>query len=648
MVVLLAARRRRADRRTPQQAASERAGLAVQRATARQRAADREERRARRQAAADAAAAAHDGVRPWLLRLLTPPACRRLVGPAILGLCAAELTLFLLYHAARDGITWGDVVWDCFGTLVTAILAGLLLLRWLLPRLVSLLRWSLWGTSRLSSRARVALAHAAVLLACLLVVLLGPVPVRHGVAAALTTLLPAVLAAGLGGWACLVLFRRFRTARRRLTRHFADVLFSLVTFAVILLLFRPTLAAAQVAAAALFPVAVWLGVRGWRAMDEAENPAVRSAADIVVALLLGLTFVLCLVGLANLLHLPPAEMSVLRAVLGQTGAVVDLPWWAWASACLLLAGANLAFLRWPGRLDKLARWFARVRLVPVFEVVRRASSGVHIGLLTIALIGLAAPAATESALRTQLAQQYTQTLAATFEARGELAAYQEITREFGATPAPDTASLARIVVQIDDTSRPAGGSVDATGVELDLARRVGKLQATTLAGQAPALERAAAAATGRSGIAAAPASAGQEKDHLDQLSSAEEAEHAVGRQVEQAADLATGAVAGAISLTPLGQVLGDTEVTEIVREYLSGLVESSPLKDVFAGWAQRIAGSSRPPRAAALVVPDAQQLEDAAKDELPASSPDYPFAVAEAENPAYPPAAEPQHARGCR
>ena len=38
-------------------------------------------------------------------------------------------------------------------------------------------------------------------------------------------------------------------------------------------------------------------------------------------------------------------------------------------------------------------------------------------------------------------------------------------------------------------------------------------------------------------------------------------------------------------------------------------------------------------------MPDAQQLEDAAKDEMPASSPDYPFAVAEAENPAYPPAA---------
>jgi hypothetical protein len=638
MMVIAAVRQRQMERWTPQQAASERARRETRQASVRQRAAGREVRRARqRQGVTDAVAVAHEGVRPWLLRLLTPGACRRLVASAVLGLCAAELTLLLLNETTR-GTTWGHVLWDCGATWVTAILA-LLLLRWLLPSLVPLLGWSLWRTGRLSSRDRVTLAHAAVLLTGLLVVLLGPAPVRHGVASALTTLLPPVLAAGLGSWACLVLFRRCRTAQRRSARRLGDALFSVVTFAVILLTFRPTLAAAQVAAAALLPVAVWLGVRGWRAMNKAENPAVRSAADITVALLLGLTFVLCLVGLANLLHLPPAEVSVLRAVLGRAGAVVDLPWWAWAGAFLLLAAANLAFLRWPGRLDKASRWSARVRLGPTVVVVRRGSSGVHIGLLTIALIGLAAPAAAESALRTQLTQQYTQTLAATFEARGELAAYQEIAREFGTTRLPDTTSLARIVVQIDDTSRPAPGSIDATGVELDLARRVGKLQAAALAGQAPALERAAAAAAGSSGIAAATASAGQEKKHLDQLSSAEEAEHAVEHQVEQAADLATGAVARALSLAPFSQVLGDTEITEIVREYLSELVESSPLKDVFAGWAQRIAGGSRPPQAATLVVPDAQQLEDAAVNELPASSPDYPYVVAEAENSAVPPAA---------
>lgn len=43
-----------------------------------------------------------------------------------------------------------------------------------------------------------------------------------------------------------------------------------------------------------------------------------------------------LVGLAILLHLPSAEMSVLD----RAGAVVDVPWWAWAGACLLLAGGE--------------------------------------------------------------------------------------------------------------------------------------------------------------------------------------------------------------------------------------------------------------------------------------------------------------------
>jgi hypothetical protein len=70
-------------------------------------------------------------------------------------------------------------------------------------------------------------------------------------------------------------------------------------------------------------------------------------------------------------------------------------------------GTNLAILRWPGRLDKPDRWFAWARLIPTFGVIRRVSSEVHIGLLTIALIGLAASVAAECALRTQLAQQYT-------------------------------------------------------------------------------------------------------------------------------------------------------------------------------------------------------------------------------------------------
>jgi hypothetical protein len=48
--------------------------------------------------------------------------------------------------------------------------------------------------------------------------------------------------------------------------------------------------------------------------------------------------------------------------------------------------------------------------------------------------------------------------------------------------------------------------------------------------------------------------------------------------------------------------------------------------------------STTPDDFTALLVPDAQQMEDAAVNELPASSPDYLSAVVEAQNPDVPPA----------
>ena len=54
--------------------------------------------------------------------------------------------------------------------------------------------------------------------------------------------------------------------------------------------------------------------------------------------------------------------------------------------------------------------------------------------------------------------------------------------------------------------------------------------------------------------------------------------------------------------------IGSNEVVQIVREYLGGLIEESPLKDVFAAWTGRLAGTSRPPDAEFLVVPDPEKL----------------------------------------
>ena len=90
-----------------------------------------------------------------------------------------------------------------------------------------------------------------------------------------------------------------------------------VTGTAILLLYQRDLVGAQGAAGLLFPVAVWFSIRGWRAMNDADRFAVRAAVDIAVSLMLGGSLVLLLVWLANLLHMPAAEVAVLRGVLGR-------------------------------------------------------------------------------------------------------------------------------------------------------------------------------------------------------------------------------------------------------------------------------------------------------------------------------------------
>jgi hypothetical protein len=57
--------------------------------------------------------------------------------------------------------------------------------------------------------------------------------------------------------------------------------------------------------------------------------------------------------------------------------------------------------------------------------------------------------------------------------------------------------------------------------------------------------------------------------------------------------------------------ISENEVFQIVREYLSGLVEDSPLKDIFGAWLKHLPGAKPPPAADAMVIPDAPRLEKA-------------------------------------
>ncbi len=57
--------------------------------------------------------------------------------------------------------------------------------------------------------------------------------------------------------------------------------------------------------------------------------------------------------------------------------------------------------------------------------------------------------------------------------------------------------------------------------------------------------------------------------------------------------------------------IGELEVVQVIAEYLGGLVENSPLKDVLADWAGRFTGAHAPPPAEETVVPDPARLKAA-------------------------------------
>jgi hypothetical protein len=134
------------------------------------------------------------------------------------------------------------------------------------------------------------------------------------------------------------------------------------------------------------------------------------------------------------------------------------------------------------------------------------------------------------------------------------------------------------------------------------------MQAVALSVRPPGLAQAEAAATRQAGFDAPPADADQEKNRLAALDAGEKQDNATRRLVDQAAELAATAVANALQLPGLGH----TEVVQLTREYVSGLIENSPLKDVFAAWFERIANSSAPPPVAEVVNPDPERLKHAA------------------------------------
>jgi len=448
-----------------------------------------------------------------------------------------------------------------------------------------------------SRRTRLVAAGVAVAVGALLLATAGP-----SLAAFAALVLPALLVAVCGGWV-LVATRRQQAAWWY--RRLRDAVVAATTGTALLALVRRDVLAVEPSAGLLFPMAAWASYRAWRAMNNSGRLAVRVAADITLSLLLGADLVLFLVWLANLLGLSRSEMATIRDALERAGDLADLPWQLWAGLYGALALAAVAFALWPARLRRAAEVSRWGLVVPAVNVVRRVLTGAHIGLLVIILVAVAGPVAVFPVLRDQLAARYTVAYQRQLAAAGGQAAYAEISGQFTAARA-NRLVLTGIVEKIHAIDHPRPGDDHATGTETDIARRVGQLQAATLLATGPgsaaaeqpvaASEQNAAAAAGLTGpIRDAP----DLRTRTTKLEEQDKKDEAAHKRAEQAGELAAAAVANLLSIPDIGS----NEVVQIVREYLSGLVEESPLKDVFAAWTERLAGAVRPPDAETLVVP---------------------------------------------
>ena len=572
----------------------------VRAALAAAHAAELDERdRAREARAARLTRARATGVRARLVAAMDARGIARARADLAAGAAVFVLLLGLtLTHRPGSPVWWG--VTGVFAAI--AAVAGLICYAFA-PRplrlAVGCVRWTVVNVAPFSWRTRLAAAAVAVAVAALLITAEGP-----ALAAFAAVVLPAVLVAVCGGWVLLVARHGKRAAWWH--RRLQDAVVAATAGTALLVLVRRDVLAVAPAAGLLFPVAAWAGFRVWRAMNASGRLAVRATADITLSLLLGADLVLFMVWLANLLGLTRPEVAAVRGGLEQAGDRTDLPWWLWTGLYAALAAAAVAFAVWPDRLRRAIGLSARMRVVSVIDVIRQVLTCVHIGLLVIVLVAVAVPAAVFPVLREQIAARYTVAYQRQLEAAGEQAAYAEISAWFTG-PQANHAVLADIVEKIHRIDHPKQDDDHATATETDVARRVGELQAAALLAAhatsvATAEQNAAAAAAG---FTAPIRDEPDLRTRVTKLDEQDKKEDAADKRAEQAGDLAAATVASLLSIPDIGS----NEVVQIVREYLGGLIEESPLKDIFAAWTARLAGARRPPDAETLTVPQPLRLE---------------------------------------
>jgi hypothetical protein len=471
--------------------------------------------------------------------------------------------------------------------LAVLIIGGALIV----PASAPFVRWTVASVPGLSRADATTTAVLAVAGLATFIIWSGPALV-----AALAAVLPAAFVAACGLWVCLLTRRALARLRHRgLLRYLPDAIAAVTIGIAAAVLVNRSLLTTEPATVLLFPIATWGSLRAWRAMNHSGRLTVRAAADLTLSLFLGAELILFTVWLANLLHLSPAEISVFRMVTGRAGSLADLPWWTWATAYLILAATIVTHGRWPGLPRQVTDL---LRVAPAVGTTKRVLTGLHIGLLVIVLVAVAAPITVKPLLRHQIRTRYDVALQRELEATQVLDAYAWI--RAGLVPVTPSGVLQEIVATIFKIGHPSTGG---TGVatEGDLAQRLGRLQATTLTLPPPPKT---------------PEAAGDNAPSLDEeINTLDTEEHEaddIAKLAEKFGEYTAIAVASTISIPHVS----DHEVVQIIREYLNGLIEESPLKEIIAAWYRNIRWRAAPPPADEIVNPDAARIEKAASAEL--------------------------------
>jgi hypothetical protein len=368
---------------------------------------------------------------------------------------------------------------------------------------------------------------------------------------------------------------------------------------------------------ALLPILMTLAVLGRRAMARSSRVLVKQAADLFGALGFGVVTVLTLVWLADVLDLPGTEIDALKSTAAHLREVIDLPWWLWVLVYVALAGAQLVLAFGPGWAARVRAWVRRGTATA--RLADRTMSTTSIVLLFIAFVAATAPAAVAPVLAHRIRAHYTVSVSAQVEAEQEQAIAQAVIRSFNQPNRPDLAVLRTMFADIHAIDHPHRPGTGPTGTEAGLAVQLGQLHGQIRAdiasntgvsdhGDAPQPPDATAA-----GLASRLVDPTDLSHRLTTVRAQDKRAEQRQEAADAAMDLAASAISVALTSIPLPFGMDSSEVIGLVREYLRGLAESS-IGTMFRSWAQRAArdgdaGAGPAPDAAALVEPNARQVE---------------------------------------